>query len=222
MMFNPNKKTDLCKKMVDACINNYDEVEELIEEAKQADTDDKTLSSNETPFLAAAYEGHLNKLLNYNAPILTAAEHGKFDIVCLLLENGAEPNVQDVYGRGILYFLVEWACKEKQAGDFYLQKTKALFESGIKNGQPIKPNLPDMCGVTPAMYANINGQADLAVILFEHGAILTEAQRTKQAKLAHSKAKAESKLGSQLTAMTFISPAEQSKQVYEPPVCMNP
>jgi hypothetical protein len=183
----PRDKLDHTTDMAEACASDIERVIELIETARKDDEEDGAKSSSKTPLMVSNYGGYLGKLVNHEQPILIAASKGFFAIVALLIKNGAEPNVKDEHGRNILYYLAEYACKNRKADEVYLRHVDVLFNEAKAAGHSLDPNLADTYGITPVMYANVNGHARLVEKLFEKGASLTHDQRKSQVSMEKSK-----------------------------------
>jgi cytohesin len=83
-----------------------------------------------------------------------AAMDGRHEIAKLLLEHGADPNIQDNNGRTPLH----WA-----AWKGHLEVVELLLEHGAD------PNVQDYGGMTPLHYA-ATGHLEVVELLLEHGA----------------------------------------------------
>ena len=88
-------------------------------------------------------------------PLCVAAENGFKDVVKLLLDAGAEPNIADGYGDTPLYS----ATKNR-----HTDVVKLLLDAGVE------PNMPDKYGDTPLKLAVHNGRKEMVEVLVERGA----------------------------------------------------
>ena len=90
-----------------------------------------------------------------STPLHDAAEKGYFVIVKILLEHGAEPNIQNYIG---------WTPLHLAAANGYFVIVKILLEHGAE------PNIQDNDGSTPLHKAVANCRVGVARVLLEHGA----------------------------------------------------
>jgi len=94
----------------------------------------------------------LNELKELNYNIITAVKHNKPKIVKLLLENGADPNVEDE-GRTLLSIAA-----------LNNEMLRLLLEKGAD------PNIKDDNGATPIIYAVYSRKIDNVKLLLDHHA----------------------------------------------------
>ena len=87
-------------------------------------------------------------------------DNGKTDVMRLLLDAGADPNVQNDDGQTLLHHMAEEGITEYVR----YEDVEALLNAGAD------PNLIDEKGWTPAHYAGEKGDKDMFRLLLEHGA----------------------------------------------------
>jgi len=98
----------------------------------------------------------------HTTPLHAASVKGYLDVALLLLKNGADPNVQDYFGRAPLH-------KVAQAG--HLVTRESVLEVAqllIKSGAIV--DTTDKEGYTPLHIAARNGHRDIVELLLESGA----------------------------------------------------
>ena len=87
-------------------------------------------------------------------------DNGNTDVMRLLLDAGADPNVPDNEGKTLLHHMAEEGITEYVRHE----DVEALLNAGAD------PNLIDEQGWTPAHYAGEKGDKDMFRLLLEHGA----------------------------------------------------
>ena len=96
-------------------------------------------------------------------PLQLAVEQASDDIICRLIEGGADIKTQDNYGRSVLHRVASVGDKET---------TDLILTLGALS----MLNVPDLDGRCPASYAERHDQFEFLQFILSKGAVLERAQ----------------------------------------------